>query len=473
MKNNQYINTKTLVIIGIIEATILSWSLLIFKIPIIESLPYWFWKPDITPLPMWWLIIPIIILSFLTINYVLKHPNKTGVNISMLILLGWAVQILFSQMPGLGMYGITSRMTQTDHSLFAREAIEQSSPAHITTDYYKMIEDGEISALPHSTKPPGQLLFYMLTKCNAELFPILTSKYEPIQQIAIFSSFIYPLLTYLALIPLFYISKLLLPTNQRFIPLILYIFLPNVTLMTLHLDQCLYPLLFMTPLCLFLHGTTKQNPHLIFFSGILAYTGIFVTFSLVPILVLPCIYAAIAVFQDKSKLRLFTTTLALYFIGFACAYILMILISGYNAAGGYAHAMTCHQAVKISHWTLHKTIYIGFLDILEFTIWTGAPVTLLCITGLFLPMKIKTNENKIPWRPLAVSLFAIIMLMAFAGKTAAETGRLWIFILPLVCLSACHASCWLFKKHKTSAVLSIAALQLFSTFLTKLYQDFF
>ena len=438
-----------------------------------ESLPYWFWKTCITPLPMWWLILPMTVLSFTTIYYVLKHPNRTVPNISLLIMLGWCIQIMFSQMPGLGLYGITCRMTQTDHSMFAREAIEQSNPIHVTTDYYKMIKNGEIAACPHSTKPPGQLLFYMLTKFAARPLSALMTNHDPLMQIAIFSAFVYPFLTYLVLIPLYYVSKLFMQENRKFIPLILYLFIPNVTLMTLHLDQCLYPLLFMTPLGLFLHGLTRRNPHLIFLSGILTYAGMFVTFSLVPLLVLPCIYSVFAVLSDKSKRKELPKALALYFTGFACVYAFLLSLGGYNAAGGYTYAMTYHQAVKISNWTFRNIAYIGFVDILEFVIWTGIPVSLLCITGLFISPEKHINKNTVSWRALAFSLLAIVMLMAFAGKTVAETGRLWIFIVPLVCLSAGNACCWIFRKHRSTAVLSITTLQLLTIFLIKRYQDFF
>ena len=72
--------------------------------------------------------------------------------------------------------------------------------------------------------------------------------------------------------------------------------------------------------------------------------------------------------------------------------------------------------------------------------------------------------------------FAIVRgLLALFGKTAAETGRLWIFLVPLVLTAAAGALMRLRRGgdqwHRY--LLLICALQFVTVLVLKRHQDFF
>jgi len=63
--------------------------------------------------------------------------------------------------------------------------------------------------------------------------------------------------------------------------------------------------------------------------------------------------------------------------------------------------------------------------------------------------------------------------MAVLGRTAAESGRLWMFMLPFLCVPAGEEIAAL-GKERGRAVLWIAVLcQLALVLATKSFQDFF
>ncbi|MFC1462627.1 hypothetical protein ACFLQU_03385 [Verrucomicrobiota bacterium] len=465
----------------IITLTLLHWAVLALNIPLLELLPYWHWKQYLTPLPMWWILPPLAAIAGVVVHRVLTRPQQVAANVALLILLGYCIQFSFGHMPGLGMYGLTSRMTQTDHAAFAKVAARRADMSYVLRNYYELIKAGELSPHPHSTKPPGQLLFYMLTEHVSRV--LLPGDRPPLDRLTLFAALTYPLLTYLVLIPLYFLSRLLLPKEHALLPLLLYVFVPNTTLMTLHLDQCLYPLLFVVPLCLFLYGLERRHICLCFLAGLAACMSMFVSFSLVPLLAFPFIYTALAMGAPpggrscaepsaRPGRRLFPGTI-LYLLGFACGYAFLRLAAGYSAVDGYMLAMARHHGAKITDWTCGNIAYVGVLDIIEFTVWIGMPLFVLFAADQVGSL-LKLHRRKLdPVGATSLSLLAIVLLMAFAGRTVAETGRLWLFVVPLFCLSAAAMLPDAFEKRYRTVTGILVALQLITVLLMKAFHDFY
>jgi hypothetical protein len=69
-------------------------------------------------------------------------------------------------------------------------------------------------------------------------------------------SWIFPFISFLVVIPLYYLSRHFLGEQQAVLPSLLYLFAPNILLIPLFLDQVLYPLLFLV--CIFCVFTAIQ-----------------------------------------------------------------------------------------------------------------------------------------------------------------------------------------------------------------------
>jgi hypothetical protein len=247
-------------------ASLFLWFLLATRFPIGKVLAYWFWKPTTAPRPAWWLIFLAITCMLGLILFVRRSKLSIAANLVVIILVGFAPQHAFGLMEGRGLSGVRDRMLRAGHTSFARDAVKKMDLLEVARDYEELIERRELSRYPNSTKPPGQLLVYMLTERISRAFPQLGT--NALLRMATLASLLYPFLTYLTVIPLYALSRLHLDGKAAYVPAVVFLCLPNVTLMSLHLDQCLYPLLFTSALALFSYGYRQQGTLLLVLSGV-------------------------------------------------------------------------------------------------------------------------------------------------------------------------------------------------------------
>lgn len=457
-------------------------SLLLINLSLSESLPHWFWRSTYTPLPLWWLIIPILVVSVGAIFLIKMTSFRPCINLLALILVGFTMQQGFALMEGRGINGIRDRMVKTGHALFAVEAVKQPEMLRVARHYQTLVEAGDLAPYPNSTKPPGQLLFYMATERVSRLMPGASD--NKLGRMTTFASFLWPLLCYLTLIPLYLLSRLYLDQKQAYVPCILYLCLPPVALITLHLDQCLYPMLFVTAIALFVYGVKSEKTALLFCAGVTTSFAVFVSFSLV--ILLPFIFLILALEviskmpwgrdgPSKSRRELLTkATLRLisYLSGAAIVQGLFFLLLNYNVFDNYKFSMSIHQGFRIEEWPLRTIVYIGCLDLLEFAIWSGgAVVTLAAVYVIRSCRRLQPNGDNL--KPIVMSFCAILLALAFMSRTVAETARLWIFLTPFIALFASKALISVFRLRFWFATGTLAVLQVLNIFGIKMWQDFF
>jgi hypothetical protein len=236
------------ILIGaILTVTILYWLVLYFKINIFNIISGYVWhfmQYSNKPLGLVWLSIPLITISYIIIEYILNHPEKVWQNFVCITLLGYAVQMSFGFMEGHGIDGLRQRMVTTGHAEFARLASVETDMVNVACHYEQLLDEAKSLQFVRS-KPPGHLLFYMLTQKLSNIIASSNDPGERFRHLVTLAAYIYPLLAYLVIIPLYYFCRLFWDQQTAIIPCILYIFIPSVTLVTLHLDQVLYPFLFM------------------------------------------------------------------------------------------------------------------------------------------------------------------------------------------------------------------------------------
>lgn len=73
--------------------------------------------------------------------------------------------------------------------------------------------------------------------------------------------------------------------------------------------------------------------------------------------------------------------------------------------------------------------------------------------------------------PAAAAVIIFLLLMVL-GKTKGEVGRLWIFMIPLVCLGAASELTKRFGHKSNRIAGAILMLQFVSIILIKKYHDF-
>lgn len=447
----------------IIASTSLHWLIYILEIPFIQILPYWFWPLSPKPLPLGWLILPILIGAYAVIRRLLCHPTKILQNVIIIVFFGTALQYGFAAMEGRGIQGIADRLIYSGHAKIVQTASQQTSVIELITHYEDKLFSGELSPNPHATKPPGLLAAFVgIGKAT----PLFNNNANTTHSFLVsFAVYFFPLLSAVGVIPLFFLARNYTTTQTAWIASILYITSPNLTLITLHADQYLHPTLTLTTLLLFYYS--KQHWLVGIFTGVCLYISIFFSFALltlVPMLfIIEWIPDQTSISWSK-KARKFVPV----YIGFLICSAIFYFGLDYNPLQRYLAASQAHQTWKLSNWNLGHTIYFSCLNILEFAIWCGIPVAISCGDDL-----IKTIRN---WRKpyhLSGLLIATILILCLFGHTAAETGRLWIFLVPFVVISAAQSWSNLWQGQIPKGITILVTLQLLSTFIIKKYQDFY
>ncbi len=401
----------------------------------------------------------------------------------MLIAAGVIVQHTFGLMEGRGIDGIRDRTLNTGHANFAIGALTEPS-FFLAASFYEDLNIRKVLPdYPFSTKPPGQLLFYMLTERAARFLPGTWDL--PLERLATFMTILWPVLACLPVIFIYILSREIPEENEPYIiASLLYIFIPSVILIPLHLDQCLYPLLFIFTLVVFAHGVKNNNLLLLFISGFATGLALFVSFSLIAIpffiLLILMIKTGIALLSKEQSFSLNRAQIIRenLKIGLAYAFGLFLLEAclflyiGYNVVESYQSVMANHFNLKIQVWSPQITLAMGALNILEYALWTGVPLFgLMVVYGIRSLKKLMAGNTDMG---LIIGFATPILFLALAlfGKTAGETARLWIFLTPLVVIFSAKEIASTFRERTWNTVTFLIMLQLITAFSLKMWQDF-
>lgn len=466
-----------LLIGALLVTTIAYWVVLIFRIPAYKIIPGYFWLAmqfiD-KPLGNLWLVVPMVVFSITIVSIVIKRPKFHKLNLLLLILLGYTIQMGFGLMEKQGIDGIRSRMVHTGHAEFAKIASNETNMLKIATQYEKFLEENKSLRFP-KTKPPGQLLFYMFTQKISNLIAPQVTPMGRYIRLVTFASYTYPLLTYLAIIPLFYFCRLFIKKRFAILPCILYLFVPSVTLVTLHLDQVLYPALFMLCLYLVIYSCYKNSLLFFMLSGALVYLSLYISFSLLPCIPLALMFAATYYFysnQRKNKLTRYLKVLAGFIAGMVILTITFKLLLNYDPFVRYQNATAYHQAWKAWEPGLTDTVLFAFLNYVEYACWIGLPMMVFYLTNASRAIGEIVKRQFSVMNLLSLSSLVIFVLLGFFGKTKGEVHRLWLFMVPLVCVFVCYELSHRFKHRLEWMLGFLLTMQFITTLLIKRYQDF-
>ena len=448
-------------------ATALFCGAYILGVPILQLLPHWFWSLRPKELGNWWVLIPLAAVLFGSLHQIFGEPARTTRNLLFLVLAGTLVQYGIVAMDGDGLDGLRQRLLDTGHGEFSRVASNQPSLLRVVGGYDEMLAGGELADYPFGTKPPGMLVFFVVCARWANMLQLSGTNLE---QLATFSTFQFPALTYLALVPMFMLCRQYVGAKAAWVPCCLYIALPNLVLMNMHLDQFLLPQLGLW-FALALAVAHRRGSALIgVFSGVLLYVSLFVSFSLVALVALiPAVLIARGAGRSNA-----TRTILCLIMGFAGSYGLFYAIADYNAADRFSAAVLRHSQWKVETWNIPEIVYFATLNAVEFALWCGAPVAILCGVEIYRSARsVWITRQVAEESTLSVALLVTAAFLLMFGRTAGETGRLWIFLAPLVAAGAGATLSRLMPHRPLAGTAATVALQMAVVLTLKRHQDFF
>jgi hypothetical protein len=255
----------------------------------------------------------------------------------------------------------------------------------------------------------------------------------------------WPLVCYLVLFPLHALVRRLCDDETALLSCVLYVVVPSVSLITLHTDQFLFPLLGALTLWASVQAARARSDRGAFVAGVALWVSGFFTF---PLLLLAPVALALAwavapvsradneAGTSRARLRATIRMASRMAAGLAAGFVLFRLVLGYDVMARLADARRFNAIWKGWDGGAFQTLYFGWVNLLEFGLWLGIPVAALTfgrarraivqlaggdVAGLGLP---------------AVAMLLVFGYLAFFGQTKAETARLWLFMVPLCCTLA-------------------------------------
>ncbi len=450
-------------------------SVLGLQLPLLAALPGWMFVPQSKQLGPPLLVLALACVPALGWLLLERVRGRPWLVLCALVLLGYGSQQGFAWSEGRGIDGMRDRIVHTGHAEFALEAVQQSSMWSVATNYEAKLADRELGPYAH-TKPPGQLLFYMATERLARGLAHAPTPQARLEALRDLAAVLWPLLSYAVLVPLFLALRLLVDETTALCACLLYLVVPSVTLMTLNTDEVLIPLLFMLPVFMSARAQRTRSAWWAVCAGAWLYLGAFVTFPVLLAAPVAAGFAAAVALQPgvaaTSPGRALVRTGLWAAAGFCGLFALFALGLHYHFATRLRGALVFHARWKAWHGGAAETVYFAWLNGLEFAVWAGVPLSVFALAGVRRSLLRALRGDRSGLVLPALVATAVLLALAFLGHTKAETGRLWLFLVPLGC-ALCAVELRAGSRRRPRATLALVlALQWLTVLLTKAGQDF-
>ncbi len=493
----------------LVAATLVHWLLFLLHVPVLQHLPGWFWEFRDKPIGSWGLLALLGLMPFLGVRlWQARWPSS--LKVCGIFALGLINQFGFALVEGRGLAGLRDRMIYSGHAEFATVAVGyQDSAWEVMTHYQQLLGEGQLGVFAHS-KPPGQLLLYLASAKIANAFhptdpteaavsitsavglaatppdvaqapwiarSMLRPTEGPLNRLWTFAAFVWPCLSYLVLLPLYLIARQLGDARTAVLACLFYVFVPAVTLITLHTDQVFFPLFFSVPICLALYGFRGNLGWASLLTGVSVYLALFFTFAQVMVLPFLAAIALASILEGQenrvARMKAVAGQCFLALAGFVGLWWLFQAVFHYDLVAMYRHALEFHHNWKGWDNTLETLVYFAFLNALEYALWSGLPLVLLwgmgCVQAVSrILRRAELNQGTV----FQVALAGVFGLLLFFGKTKSEVARLWLFLTPCVVLSAAGSLLARPRADRTNLILGVLVLEWGTILVTKLRQDF-
>jgi hypothetical protein len=427
--------------------------------------------------PLGWNALPLALTLAGLLALTWKRRKATLATLLLLFACAVSLQWALSFLDGLNARRLSSTLLAQPygHSEFVRRAYEEHQPLELARRY----EARCAAAEPRSyiqTKPPGQLLFYSMT---AELYRVLPvqapckwlaahagfEQRDPFTGLAAFTTILFSIVSCLPVVVLSWLGARLEENGNGLYYGLVFLLCPASTLVTMHLDQVLYPLLVSLAL---LAALLALHKHVAF--GALAagfvYSSIYVSFSLA--FLVPTIGLWWAVhFCLRPDLRRKILLAGLSFaLGALTCYAAFRWGLGFEIAHAYRRAMEHHAAWRDTAGLVGAS---GSLrNFVEAAFWLGVPAAVLCGAQWLRSARAVLRGSAEPFAVFVLLYPLIVLAVSTFGHSTREIGRLWIPLLIPAQLAAAREMNQVYRERPTAFILfsSLAIL------LRKSYHDF-
>jgi hypothetical protein len=155
---------------------------------------------------------------------------------------------------------------------------------------------------------------------------------------------------------------------------------------------------------------------------------------------------------------------------------LMRYLVNYDVFTRFVNASEYHAKWKGWDSGLETLVNAGLTNVVEFAVWLGLPLSILFVVMAFFAICRILKKRKVSlFTGLTLALVLTFILLILFGRTKAETARLWIFLIPYICILVAP---YLIDKKNPSGIWRfvplwiVVLLEFITTILTLRFQDF-
>ena len=484
---NWQVISKTVLVLSMLGLSVIQWTVLAMQISVKALIPGWYWDVYRRPINAWHLIyLGVAILAVGLVTYLLRHPNR--VLLGLILLTGFGCVILFSfgLIQGQGAEYVRLKYAGTNHRSYALIAAgEYPDALEAVRDYEQRYG---LKMFP-STKPPGVVLFYVvLDKFINSIQPNQTQEGR-FFTLTRWITFIFPVVSFIVIWLLYFFVRPLMRQEDSLLPSILYVFIPNVILIPLFLDQVLYPLLFFTGFFLLWRVVNKRAVLLAILAGLYIYSAIFFTFSLLTLIPLFFVLLGLDYWlnhKDRKISRSFWLVAGLG-AGILVLFVLFRVFLNYDFFHRYDIAMrvvrnfdfvlrtgqkaTVDLTAITVQPSLKQIFRAAFLNNIELAAAVGFPIFLLflwrAVRTILALVRRQASQLDLALGALCLTYLALNLY----GQVQGEVSRLWIFWVPMIVICAGVELATQFRR-RVLVVNFVILLQLITILMIYQFQDF-
>ena len=484
---NWQVISKTTLVLSMLALSVIQWSILAMRISMKALMPGWYWDVYRRPISArHWIFLGLVVLAIGLVTYLLRHPNKVIIGLVLLTGLGYVTVFSLGFIQGQGAEYVRLKYAGTNHRSYALIATgEYPDPLDAVREYEQRYG---LKMFP-STKPPGVVLFYVvLEKIINAIQPNQTGEGRFLT-FTRWITFIFPVVSFFVLWMLYFFVRTLIPREDAMLPSILYVFVPNVILFPLFLDQVLYPLLFLTGFILLYQVVKRRSVLLAVLAGLYIYGSIFFTFSLLTLIPLFFVLLVLDYWLNRKEHKIsrsFWLVIGIG-VGITMLFVLFRIFLNYDFFQRYDTAMrvvrnfdfvlrtgqksTVDLATITVQPSLKQILRAAILNNIELAAAVGFPIFLLFIwrgirTVIALARRRASNLDF----ALGAMCLTYIALNLY-GQVQGEVSRLWIFWVPMIVTFAGVELATQFKR-RVLVVNFVVLLQLITILMIFQFQDF-
>jgi len=339
------------------------------------------------------------------------------------------------------------------------------------TCYEEKLQSRELPSYSHS-KPPGTLVFYMLCERLANVIHPHDTFEERLDWYRTFACWFWPALGCLAVVPIYCFARLYARDGVARRAAILYLLVPSVNLISMHTDQIFYVTI--TTLCVLLValGFARRSFVLAALAGAVFWLALYCSFGMAAAVGVGA-GAAFPLLPRREDgrwdWRRAVALSACVLAAFVAVDLLFRLSFHYDMLTRYRGAVAFQTSWNQWRWNLYHVLGAPMLNLTELAVWTGFPIILLGAACIVRSGRRLAGRHFRPMAFLPASWALVVVLLAALGRNKGEVSRLWMFMLPYLCLFAAHELSSRFGRRRPWVFWTVVALQLVTIWLTKIH----